>query len=103
MDLENGVKLRIWGWRDYPGLSSGPSVATKVPMRGRQEGHTGDVTAEAEDVLWGWRKWPGASACGLSLKAGNGKQTVSLLEFAEGTHPFQHPEFRILASRCGRE
>lgn len=104
-DLANGITLRISRWRDYPALSGGPRVVTKVPVGGRQEGHTGDVTAEAE--ITGTHSGVGGRgpepACGQPLEAGNGKKTVSLQESAEGTHLCQHVGFRILACRCGGE
>ena len=46
------IKLRLLRWGDYPGLSCGLDVITKVLLRGRQEGLSQRRRCDAESRGW---------------------------------------------------
>lgn len=56
-DFAGGIKLRILSWEDYSGLS-GPSVITRILIRGRREGQS--HKRQGEDR---WRMGPQAKEC----------------------------------------
>lgn len=91
--LAGKIKLRIFKWGSYSGLSGGANVIARVltSNRGRQEHQKGrriwgNGSRVQRDVITSW-KGLGTKKCGQPLEAGKSKQRNSPLESPKGIQP----------------